>query len=231
MNRISELFISNDIRFIFQAHCPGKRTGQFQDQFLICAGINGTGNGQSCSTFGPLYIPSDGIFSDFSVLAEGLIQQWKAIGVEATLRSTTPAAASTFVLNRNFDAALIELGLVADPDPYPLWHSTQASETGQNISGFANEEADITMEAIRATTDQEELIGLYQRFQGIFGEEVPALLLYHPIYTYAVDAQVQQVQLAPMLHTSNRFQNVAEWTVETEEIQVSEGEPLDKNEE
>jgi peptide/nickel transport system substrate-binding protein len=135
---------------------------------------------------------------------------------------------ATSIRNRDFDAALTEIRLVADPDPYPLWHSTQASETGQNFSGFANEDADVVMEEGRATTDPERLTELYHAFQQVFGEEVPALLLYYPIYTYAVDAQVRNVQLAPMLHTSDRFRNIANWYMETEEVEVSGGDALDK---
>ena len=57
---------------------------------------------------------------------------------------------------------------------------------------------------------------------------MPSLLIYYPIYTYAVDAQVQQVQLSPLLHTSDRFRNIHEWYVETEEIVVSENGEFDK---
>ena len=63
---------------------------------------------------------------------------------------------------------------------------------------------------------------------GAVPEEVPSLLLYYPIYSYAVDHQVQGVQLSPMLHSSDRFRNITAWYVETEEIVVSETDDLDK---
>jgi peptide/nickel transport system substrate-binding protein len=162
-----------------------------------------------------------------TLMAEQMARQWRAVGIEATIRAVSSDAAVHFVRNRNFDAALIEIELTADPDPYPLWHSTQA-ESGQNFSGFANEEADIVMEEARRTTDRERRFELYAAFQQIFAEEVPSLLIYYPIYVYAVDEGVHDVQLSPLLHTSDRFRNIYEWYVLTDEVVVSENGELDK---
>jgi peptide/nickel transport system substrate-binding protein len=163
-------------------------------------------------------------------MAEQLASQWQAVGIDTAIRSVSNEAQTTFILNRNFDAALVEIVLSADPDPYPLWHSTQA-ESGQNFSGFASEEADVILEAGRLTADVEERAEQYRAFQHLFVEEVPSLLLYYPIYAYAVDVQVHQVQLSPMFHTSDRFRNIDQWYTETEEVVVSEDEALDKTEE
>jgi len=162
-----------------------------------------------------------------TAMAESLARQWRAVGVDVEIRSASSEAVTTFIRNRNFDAALVEIGLSADPDPYPLWHSTQA-ESGQNFSGFVNEAADVVMEEARFTADLQERTEQYHTFQQIFGEEVPSLLLYYPIYTYAVDARVKQVQLSPMLHTSDRFRNISEWYIQTEEIEFTESDELDK---
>jgi hypothetical protein len=47
------------------------------------------------------------------------------------------------------------------------------------------------------------------------------------MYTYAVDQQVRDVQLSPLLHTSDRFRNIQAWYVQTEEVVVSENAELD----
>lgn len=156
-------------------------------------------------------------------------QQWAQVGIDVTVRKVTNEVLTDQIYSRDFDAALTEVGLLADPDPYPLWHSTQAEESGQNFSGFASPEADQAMEEARLTSDQERRTELYHAFQRIFADEVPSLLLYYPVYTYAVDAQVKQVQIAPMLHTSDRFRNVDDWTMETEEVVVTQTGDVDKN--
>jgi peptide/nickel transport system substrate-binding protein len=160
-------------------------------------------------------------------LAEEMARQWRAVGVEVTIRAVSLDAAILFVRNRDFDAALVEIELTADPDPYPLWHSTQV-ESGQNFAGFASEEADVVMEEARRTSDPARRLELYSAFQQIFAEEVPSLLLYYPIYVYAVNEQVHDVQLAPLLYPSDRFRNIHEWYMQTEEVVVTENDELDK---
>jgi peptide/nickel transport system substrate-binding protein len=160
-------------------------------------------------------------------MAEELARQWRLVGIDAEVQSVSGDVAALYIQNRDFDAALAEIGLTADPDPYPLWHSTQA-ESGQNFSGFSSEDADLLMEEGRFTSDQRRRAELYRTFQQIFSEEVPSLLLYYPIYTYAVDARVHRVQLSPMLHSSDRFRNIWDWYIETEEVVISEAEDLDK---
>ena len=159
-------------------------------------------------------------------MAGEIARQWRAVGVDATIRPVGSENALNFVRSRNYDTALVEVDLTADPDPYPLWHSTQA-ESGQNFAGFANDEADQVMEDARFAADPEQRIELYHAFQQIFVEEVPSLLIYYPMYTYAVDQQVKDVQLSPLLHTSDRFRNIQAWYVQTEEVVVTENSELD----
>ncbi len=160
-------------------------------------------------------------------MAEEIVRQWQVVGVEATVRSVSSVSLASLVRNRNFDAALTEIGLSADPDPYPLWHSTQ-SGSGQNYSGFANEQADLVMEEIRTTVDPERRTQLYHSFQQIFAEEVPSLLIYYPIYLYGVDAKVRQVQLAPLLRPADRFRTLADWYIQLKPA-AEETAPFDKN--
>jgi peptide/nickel transport system substrate-binding protein len=162
-------------------------------------------------------------------MADSLSRQWQTLGIQATVQPVGPDALAQSVRDRAFDAALIEIEVSADPDPYPLWHSTQA-EAGQNFVGFADEQADVVMEEGRLNTDPKRQLELLHAFQQIYTEEVPSLLLYYPIYNYAVSAAVGGLQIPPLVHTSDRFRNVEDWYVMTEELVVSEQGNLDKNE-
>jgi peptide/nickel transport system substrate-binding protein len=148
-------------------------------------------------------------------MAEALAAQWQASGLDVTVRQAAADELIALIRNRDFDALLTEVTLSGDPDPYALWHSTQATQQGQNISGFANEQADLAMEEARTTSELEQQSAAYASFQQAFAEQVPALLLYYPIYTYAVDSRVQGVQLAPVLDPSDRFRTIADWYLET----------------
>lgn len=164
-------------------------------------------------------------------MAEEIARQWHEVGIDATVQPLTPALATHFVRDRVFQATLAEFALAADPDPYPLWHSTQAGDSGQNFAGFASEAADLVMEEIRSTTNTKRRLELYHGFQQIFTEEVPSLLIYQPVYVYGVSEEVRNVQLAPLLYARDRFRNIRDWYLETEEIEVSSDTGLDKTEE
>jgi peptide/nickel transport system substrate-binding protein len=163
-----------------------------------------------------------------TLMAEEMARQWRAIGADVTVRPVGGGLVPNYVRRHRFDAVLIEVVLTADPDPYPWWHSTQIGSQGLNFASFDNEEADVVMEETRSSIDPQRRLELFHAFQQLFAEEVPSLLIYYPIYTHAVDMQVKQVQLSPLLHASDRFRNIADWYVETEEIVVSEENELDK---
>jgi peptide/nickel transport system substrate-binding protein len=157
-------------------------------------------------------------------LAREIARQWEAIGVKATLRTVGSGLVREFLHPREFEALLIDLELHGDPDPYPLWHSTQANGEGQNYAGFISYEVDKLLEEARCTTDSGRRAELYHRFQGIFADEVPSLLLYYPIYTYAVDEKVKGVQLGPLGDPSDRFRNVTEWYIVTKRVIIGQAE-------
>jgi len=112
--------------------------------------------------------------------------------------------------------------LPPDPDLYEMWHSTQATDEGQNYGAFANRDADELLEEARLINDPAQRAELYRQFQEIFAEEVPALLLYYPIYNYGVSERVQGVQLGPLSTPSDRFRTIADWYVNTKRVLVSE---------
>jgi peptide/nickel transport system substrate-binding protein len=134
---------------------------------------------------------------------------------------------------RAFDAALVQWNLPPDPDPYPLWHSTQTEGTGQNYCGFVDRDADEAIEVARLMTDYGRRAELYRQFQEVFVEHVPAILLYQPIFTYGLDRQVRNPQIAPMPDPSGRFRSISQWAVLEKEIALHElndqvGDKLDK---
>jgi peptide/nickel transport system substrate-binding protein len=52
---------------------------------------------------------------------------------------------------------------------------------------------------------------LYRNFQVIFSDQLPSLPLYYPVYTYAVDQQIQGVRMGPLLDSSDRFATILDW--------------------
>ncbi len=148
-------------------------------------------------------------------LIEEISRQWAAVGVKAETQSVgVYGLLSDYLKPRRFEALLYGWGnLPGDPDPYELWHSSQATGDGGNFAGFVNPKADEWIEDARHTNDQATRSKYYQQFQELFADNVPALLLYQPTYTYALNKSVQGFKAVPMSDPSERFRNVTEWTI------------------
>ncbi|MSQ27712.1 MAG: peptide ABC transporter substrate-binding protein [Dehalococcoidia bacterium] len=150
---------------------------------------------------------------------EELVKTLRRIGVQAELAASGPTGlAQNFLIPRKYDAILYGIDPGSDPDPYPLWHSSQATADGLNVSGFSNQQADGLLEKARTTNDVPERKKLYDQFQDAFVEEMPSILLYHPVYTYAQDRRMRNVRLGVLYDTSSRFLNVREWYLETQRV-------------
>ncbi len=105
----------------------------------------------------------------------------------------------------------------ADPDIYRYWHSSQISiEGGLNFSGWGNPQADAALEAARMSSDKAERKRHYSEFQKAFLQDVPAVVLFSPLYTYAVRAPATGVTLpqVEILEPSQRFGTLAGWSLQ-----------------
>jgi peptide/nickel transport system substrate-binding protein len=146
-------------------------------------------------------------------IAEAIRANWAALGAEVIL---APVAYENLLKDRleprDYSAILVDLNLSRspDPDPYPFWDQGQ-STGGQNYTQWENRVASGYLEQARISVNQQERIKFYRNFQILFNQELPALPLYYPVYSYAVDRDIQGVRVGPLFDTSDRFANVTDW--------------------
>ena len=158
------------------------------------------------------------LVGDNEAVLQSLASQWRQIGVDARPKLVDITSLATESLSpRRFDAAVTHWQLSGDPDPYPLWHSTQI-ENGQNYTGWSNLPADLLMEQGRAVTDPGLRLQLYSEFQKIFAAEMPALPLYFDVYSYGVSNQVKGVRIGRLNWPWERFRTTNEWYKVTEQV-------------
>ncbi len=158
-------------------------------------------------------------------LINRIANDWAALGVRAVPTPVTFAGlVNDLLVPRRFEAVLIGWETPGDPDPYPLWHSSQAEGAGQNYSAWKNGQADLAMEQARAELDEGTRKALYGQFQAIFADEVPALLLYYPVYSYGVSNKVHNVQIGALNHPSQRFAGFADWYLVTKRVPANQAE-------
>ena len=157
-----------------------------------------------------LVYPDDPLHTE---LVESIREDWARLGVEVLPK---PASYDDLVDNylepRTFQAALVDINLsrFPDPDPYPFWDQAQATG-GQNYGMWNDRRASEFLEQARVTLDIGERAKAYRNFQVRFTAEMPALPLFYPVYSYAVDEQVQAVQMGPLFDTSDRFATLPKW--------------------
>jgi len=150
-------------------------------------------------------------------LAKTIQQDWAAIGVDVTLKAVSyDSLINNYLTPRTYQAVLADLDLSRsyDPDPYPFWHQAEITG-GQNYSQWDNRTASEYLEQARVTADSGVRLRLYRNFQVVFASELPALLLYYPVYTFAVDQRVQGVQAVPLFEPADRFNGISSWYLVT----------------
>jgi len=150
-------------------------------------------------------------------LAKNIQQDWAAIGVDVTLKAVSyDSLINDYLTPRTYQAVLADLDLTRsyDPDPYPFWHQAEITG-GQNYSQWDNGTASEYLEQARITADPGVRLRLYRNFQVVFASELPALLLYYPVYTFAIDQRVQGVQGLPLFEPADRFDGISSWYLVT----------------
>ncbi|MCK5861478.1 MAG: peptide-binding protein [Candidatus Hydrogenedentes bacterium] len=118
------------------------------------------------------------------------------VGIELIIRPMEWASLLEQVDSRGFDATLMGWVMPPDPDPYQVWHSSQA-DAGSNHIGFINEESDRVIEEARVEFDRDKRIVLYHRFQEILHEEQPYLFLLAPKSLAAGDKRIHGIRVYP----------------------------------
>lgn len=145
------------------------------------------------------------------LIAQEIVRQWRAIGVAAEVEPIPGDLVEQVLAPHQFDAALVEIMAPGDPDPYSFWHETQV-ESGQNYGGFRDRDISEAIEEARRTSDIVRRRALYWRFQELFQQRVPAILLFYPVYTFAVDERISGIQMGRLLNTPDeRFDGIGEW--------------------
>lgn len=149
-------------------------------------------------------------------VAKKIKDYWQTIGVKVNLEVVPKKTIEQeIIIPRNYQALLFGEILGADPDPFPFWHSSKRQNPGVNLTNFANKQADALLEKGRVTTDNEERDKIYREFQDILIDELPAIFLYSPTYTYPVNEKVKGITQTSITTPADRFNDIANWYIKT----------------
>jgi peptide/nickel transport system substrate-binding protein len=157
-------------------------------------------------------------------LIHAISEQLAAVGIRVVPETVSwEELVGQMLRLRRYDAILGSWqNLPPDPDLYPYWHSSQIDEHGLNFAYYISEQADRLLEEGRSIHDREHRKEIYRHFQELFAHDAPSILLYQPVYNYAVESEVQGIQVGPMITSGDRFRTMANWYIATQRMLYSE---------
>ncbi len=145
-----------------------------------------------------------------------IIDDLRQIGIVAELHAEPfSSLVETTMPQRSYDALLIGITGTGDPDPYPLFHSSEISDPGHNFSGYFTLPLDRALENSRRTSDQAKRLELITPVFQAVATEVPVVFLYFSDYLYAQSKQLQGLRIMPITSPSDRLWNAQDWYVKT----------------
>ncbi|MBU1445672.1 hypothetical protein KKD70_00200, partial [Patescibacteria group bacterium] len=117
-------------------------------------------------------------FEETQMVLNYLQTKWAQAGVRINIELYDSATLQEKIRTRDYDLLLFGQGLGYNQDLYGYWHSTQASETGLNLSNYKSFKADTLIEAIRGTFDDEEKSKKLEALAESIRDDRPAIFLY-----------------------------------------------------
>ncbi|MCD4657956.1 MAG: hypothetical protein K8S87_10495, partial [Planctomycetes bacterium] len=113
---------------------------------------------------------SDEYLTTAKIFSEDL----KEIGIDMTPKPTKWSAMLRAMDDGDFEAIVLGWALSYDPDPWQIWHSSEADKPrSSNYINFRNEKADKIIEELRVTFDMDERIRLCHEFHQLMHELQP----------------------------------------------------------
>lgn len=141
---------------------------------------------------------------------------WNVIGVNVDLQIISPDKIESDVITpRNYQALIYGEIIGYDPDLFPFWHSSQRLAPGANLANYANKKVDQLLEEARVTSDNKARDQKYQEMQNILIDDLPAIFLYSPTYTYPVTKDIKGISIQRIATPSDRFINIENWFIKT----------------
>jgi peptide/nickel transport system substrate-binding protein len=181
-----------------------------------------TSSGEDSETLVPTE-PSE-LFYSFNILvpddpaligmAQEIAAQWSQLKLQVSVESVDMATYRQRLEAHDFDSALVELWLGADPDVYDFWDQGQYPD-GKNYGGVDDRRISEVLERGRQDVNGLNRKVFYTEFQREFAERAIAVPLYYPLFTYVTAPNVNGVQLGFIGAPPDRFRTIQNWTVST----------------
>ena len=127
-------------------------------------------------------------------IAQLFQQALQQVGVQADVVPLDGTTAIQRILAGNYDAAYLSWDLDPDPDPFPLFHSSQFPPRGQNFVYYSNPRADALIDQGRREIDMSKRQTIYRQLHAILADDQPYTWVMQPSVKWVVNRRVNGVK-------------------------------------
>ena len=160
-------------------------------------------------------------------VAERFGDELKKIGFGVALNVYDESKATTdffsaVVRPRDYDILIYEVDLGVSADPFVYYGSSQAVDSGWNLSNYANSLADDALIVARTTTDKKLRKTKYESFMKLWVRDVPAIGLYQSamIYNFMPNTHIYS-ENSELTDSLDRFSEVNNWASKKDSVNMT----------
>ena len=155
----------------------------------------------------------------FETTAEILRNTWSELGIPVDVKKFEQTdLTQTVIRPRKYDALLFGTEVGRELNFYSFWHSSQRNDPGLNVALYASLTTDATLTETRIEKDFEKRRVYYEQFAEEMKEDMPALFLFVPEFTYIAPSNTHNISFKGLAKPSERFSQIETWYKDTENV-------------
>jgi peptide/nickel transport system substrate-binding protein len=143
--------------------------------------------------------------------AERVASSWTSLGLATTVEALPPGEFVAKLRALDFQAAIVDVNMGLDPDPYPILGSTQVREGGANVSGIQDPALDAALVAARAPGVVAARKRAYRDLQKLLGTLQPMPTLFFRDSVFVIGDGLVGPATRPISDAGDRFWDVVRW--------------------
>lgn len=155
----------------------------------------------------------------FEGTAELLQNTWSELGIAVDVKKFEQSDFSQSIIRpRKYEALLFGTAVGRELDFYSFWHSSQRSDPGLNVALYGTIQTDSILADARTNMKSDERKILYTTFAKEMQEDLPALFLYVPEFTYIAPSSIHNISFTGLASPQERFSTIERWYKNTASI-------------
>jgi peptide/nickel transport system substrate-binding protein len=147
--------------------------------------------------------------------AAGMVAaSWTSLGLATTVEAVPPAEFVERLRSGKYSAAVVDVNMGLDPDPYPILGSAQVREGGSNVAGFQSRALDAALLAARAPGSGSARRKAYRALQEQLGALQPMATLFFRDSVLVAGPGLAGPAGRAAADPADRFWDVVRWKIE-----------------